>query len=199
LSGAAERAGAAAVMIVPPFYDALSLAGARTTAGVGRSDLPGAPATLTIREVVARTGVPAATLRVWETRHGFRAPARLASGHRRYTPADCEAIERVVAERAHGLSLRASIARVASRPVDADPSLFATLRRAQPALSPQVLPKRALTALSRAIEDEICARAERPLLFGAFQRERFYRASERPRRRDLLSVGRPGSAARSHS
>jgi MerR family transcriptional regulator, light-induced transcriptional regulator len=134
---------------------------------------------LTIREVVARTGVPAATLRVWETRHGFPAPTRLASGHRRYSPADCDAIERVVAERARGLSLQAAIARVLSAPVAAEPSLFAALRRARPALSPQVLPKRALTALSRAIEDEICARAERPLLFGAFQRERFYRASER--------------------
>jgi MerR family transcriptional regulator, light-induced transcriptional regulator len=136
-------------------------------------------ATLTIREVAARTGVSAATLRIWETRHGFPSPTRLASGHRRYSPADCDAIERVLGERAGGLSLQAAIARVASTRVDADPSLFAALRRAQPALSPQVLPKRALTALSHAIEDEICARAERPLLFGAFQRERYYRASER--------------------
>jgi DICT domain-containing protein len=36
-----------------------------------------------------------------------------------------------------------------------------------------------LLALSRAIEDESCARAERPLLFGSFQRERFYRQSQR--------------------
>ena len=137
------------------------------------------PATLTIREVAGRTGVPPATLRMWETRHGFPAPARLASGHRRYSPSDCEAIERVLAERARGLSLQAAIDRVVSTSVEADPSLFATLRRAQPALPPQVLPKRALTALSRAIEDEICARADRPLLFAAFQRERFFRASER--------------------
>jgi MerR family transcriptional regulator, light-induced transcriptional regulator len=137
------------------------------------------PATLTIREVAGRTGVPPATLRMWETRHRFPAPTRLASGHRRYSPADCEAIERVLAERARGLSLQASIERVVSTPVEADPSLFATLRRAQPALPPQVLPKRALTALSRAIEDEIRARADRPLLFAAFQRERFFRASER--------------------
>ena len=33
--------------------------------------------------------------------------------------------------------------------------------------------------MSRAIEDECLARAERPLLFGCFQRERFYRDSER--------------------
>jgi DICT domain-containing protein len=134
---------------------------------------------LTIREVARRTGVPAATLRMWEARHGFPAPARLASGHRRYSDADCLAIERVLAERERGLSLQASIDRVVSTPLEDKPSLFAALRRAQPALSPQVLPKRALTALSRAIEDEILARADRPVLFAAFQRERFYRASER--------------------
>ncbi len=136
-------------------------------------------ATLTIREVAGRTGVPPATLRMWETRHGFPAPTRLPSGHRRYSPSDCEAIERVLAERARGLSLQAAIDRVSSTPVEGDSSLFATLRRAQPALPPQVLPKRALIALSRAIEDEIRARADRPLLFAAFQRERFFRASER--------------------
>jgi DICT domain-containing protein len=137
------------------------------------------PAALTIREVARRTGVPAATLRMWETRHGFPAPTRLPSGHRRYSPADCEAIERVLAERARGLSLQAAIDRAVSTPADGEPSLFAALRRARPALAPQVLPKRALIALSHAIEDEVCARADRPLLFGCFQREEFYRASER--------------------
>ena len=137
------------------------------------------PATLTIREVARRTGIPAPTLRMWETRHGFPAPTRLASGHRRYSDADCLAIDRVRAERDRGLSLQAAIDRVVSSPLEAEPSLFAALRRAQPALAPQVLPKRALIALSRAIEDEILARADRPVLFAAFQRERFYRASER--------------------
>ena len=42
-----------------------------------------------------------------------------------------------------------------------------------------MLRKRVLLALSRAIEDESCAQAERPLLFGSFQRERFYRQSQR--------------------
>lgn len=135
--------------------------------------------TLTIREVAARTGVPAATLRMWETRHGFPVPTRRESGHRRYTPADCEAIERVLAERAGGRSLHAAIERVVSAPPGEDPSLFAALRRARPELAPQVLPKRALTALSHAIEDEVCARADRPLLFASFQREQFYRASRR--------------------
>ena len=137
------------------------------------------PATLTIREVARRAGVPAATLRMWETRHGFPAPTRLASGHRRYSEADCQAIERVLAERKRGLSLPAAIDRVVGTPLEGERSLFAALRRAQPALSPQVLTKRALTALSRAIEDEILALADRPVLFAAFQHERFYRASER--------------------
>ncbi len=46
--------------------------------------------------------------------------------------------------------------------------------------------KRTLIALSHAIEDECAARAERPLLFGSFQRERFYRDSE-PRWRELVT------------
>ena len=49
---------------------------------------------------------------------------------------------------------------------------------------PQVLRKSTLVALSRAIEHELLARAAAPVLFGAFQRERFYRALE-PRYRRL--------------
>ena len=134
---------------------------------------------LTIREVADRTGVSAAVLRIWETRHGFPEPERLASGHRRYSVADVEAIERVLAERERGRSLPAAIDHVRATPLEAEPSLFAALRSAQPSLAPQVLTKRALTALSHAIEDEIFALADRPVLFGAFQRVRFFRASER--------------------
>jgi DICT domain-containing protein len=39
------------------------------------------------------------------------------------------------------------------------------------------LSKKSLVALSHAIEDECCARAQQPLLFGGFQRDRFWRAS----------------------
>jgi MerR family transcriptional regulator, light-induced transcriptional regulator len=133
---------------------------------------------LAIGELVARTGVREATLRMWEQRHGFPAPERLASGHRRYREEDVELVQRVLRERAAGLSLGAAIARVraAARP---DPSIFAGLRRRRPELQPIVLRKPALLALTRAIEDESCAQAERGLLFGAFQRERFYRRSER--------------------
>ena len=143
-----------------------------------------APDALTIRDVARRTGVPAGTLRMWEARHGFPAPERLASGHRRYTPEDCEAIERVLAERRRGLALAAAIDEARAAPFAPDASLFATLRRVSPTLAPHVLPKRALVALSHAIEDECTARAEQVLLFVAFQRVRFYRASE-PRWREL--------------
>ena len=134
---------------------------------------------LTIRDVAARTGVPAGTLRMWESRFGFPSPQRLESGHRRYSAGDCDAIARVLAERERGLSLKAAIDRALAAEGEAGGSLFATLRAAQPALEPRVLPKPAMTALSRAIEDECAARAERSLLFVAFQRVAFYRAAER--------------------
>jgi DICT domain-containing protein/predicted DNA-binding transcriptional regulator AlpA len=140
----------------------------------------GAPAerTIAIGELAARTGVEEGTLRMWERRHGFPSPQRLGSGHRRYREADVERVLRVLRERAAGLSLAAAIARVA-QPDGAGQSVFAGLRARRPDLQPVVLRKRVLLALSRAIEDESCARAERPLLFGAFQRERFYRQSQR--------------------
>jgi DICT domain-containing protein len=133
---------------------------------------------LTIRDVARRTGVPSGTLRMWESRYGFPVPRRLSSGHRRFTDEDCEAILRVVAERDRGLGLRAAIDRVLASPAEPDESLFATLRRVSPALPAQVLPKPALIALSHAIEDECCARAQRAVLFASFQRESFYRAAE---------------------
>jgi MerR family transcriptional regulator, light-induced transcriptional regulator len=49
------------------------------------------------------------------------------------------------------------------------------------------LPKRSLIAISRAVEDESAYGATDLLLFGAFQRERHYRASE-ARWRDLASA-----------
>jgi DICT domain-containing protein len=142
------------------------------------SDAPG-DRSIPIGRLVARTGVSEGTLRMWERRHGFPTPERLASGHRRYRERDVELVAQVVRERDAGLSLAAAIARVRSSPAQADPSIFAGLRRRYPELQPVVLRKPVLLALSHAIEDESCARAERPLLFGSFQRERFYRQSER--------------------
>jgi DICT domain-containing protein len=45
-------------------------------------------------------------------------------------------------------------------------------------LQPQRLKKSTLIALSWAIEDECCARAESPMIFGSFQEERFFRAAQ---------------------
>ena len=132
----------------------------------------------TIGEVAARSGVPEGTLRMWERRHGFPAPSRLASGHRRYSEEEVELVRRVADARASGVTLAAAIERV--RDVDSEPpaSTYAALRRARPDLTPHTLVKPMMIALSHAIEDESLSRAERPLLFGSFQRERFYRQAE---------------------
>ena len=136
------------------------------------------PAELTIREVAARTGVNAATLRMWEQRYGFPEPERLESGHRRYTDEEVERVRRVARDRAAGLSIPAAIERSRSAVAEVEPSIYAGIRRRRPDLIPYLLPKRTLIALSHAIEDECVARAERPVLFGSFQRPRFYRHSE---------------------
>jgi DICT domain-containing protein len=49
---------------------------------------------------------------------------------------------------------------------------------------PLTLSKVGMYAVSRAIEDDVVARADRPILIGAFQRAAFWRASQ-PRWRDL--------------
>jgi DICT domain-containing protein len=130
-----------------------------------------------IGEVVSQTGVAEGTLRMWERRHGFPNPARLAGGHRRYSDEDLEAVRRIVAERAAGIALPVAIER-ARKPASAPPSLFASVRAAHPQLETQLLSRPAMLALSHAIEDECMARAERPLLFASFQHERYYREQE---------------------
>jgi DICT domain-containing protein len=130
-----------------------------------------------IGDVVDKTGVAEGTLRMWERRHGFPNPARLRSGHRRYSEQDLDAVQRIVAERAAGTTLPVAIER-AKRPVESSPSLFAWLRNERPELDPQLLSRPVMLALSHAIEDECLARAERALLFASFQRERYYRDQE---------------------
>ena len=134
---------------------------------------------LTMREMSARSGVNEATLRMWEVRHGFPKPRRVSSGHRRYSEADVARVRAVVRARERGLSLQAAIELAHDAGEQPPPSVYASLRARFPALEPQLLSKRAMLWMSHAIEDECLARAERPLLFGAFQRERFYRSSER--------------------
>ena len=50
---------------------------------------------LPIKDVAERTGIAAATIRMWEQRFGFPEPARTASGYRMYTEEDVEALRRV--------------------------------------------------------------------------------------------------------
>jgi DICT domain-containing protein len=137
----------------------------------------GRPDLLTIGDLADRTGVPPATLRSWEARHGFPVPVRQPSGHRRYDEGDVAVVLEVLRHRDSGFSLEAAV-RQATAGSEAGPrSIHAELRRRHPELTPQVLTKSSLVALSHAIEDECCARAEQPLLFGAFQRGRFLRDS----------------------
>jgi DNA-binding transcriptional MerR regulator len=149
---------------------------------------PGTP-DLTIGDLARRTGVTPAVLRTWESRHGFPHPQRLESGHRRYAESDVALIERVLRRRDAGIRLEVAIAEAAASRAPQTPSVFAELRRRHPHLAPHRLRKSTLLALSWALEDECCARAQRPVLFGAFQRESFYTSAE-PRWTELARVAR---------
>jgi MerR family transcriptional regulator, light-induced transcriptional regulator len=139
-------------------------------------DAPSGGRLLTISDLAERSGVAPATLRSWESRYGFPRPIRLAGGHRRYAEQDVAAVLEVLRHRSSGLGLEAAVRRATSEPLRSR-SVFAELRRQHPELVPQPLLKSSLLALSHAIEDECCARAEQPVLFGGFQRETFLRAS----------------------
>jgi DICT domain-containing protein len=93
-------------------------------------------------------------------------------------------VRQVARDRESGLSMKAAIDRARELASEPEVSIFAGVRRRRPDLQPYVLPKRTLIGLSHAIEDECGARAERPVLFASFQRERFWRDAE-PRWRDL--------------
>lgn len=147
---------------------------------------------LTISDLARRTGLTPATLRAWESRHGFPVPSRRASGHRRYDERDVVLVKEVLRRRDAGVRLEVAIADAsASRAVLTSPttSVFAELRRRHPHIAAQHLRKSSLLALTWAMEDECCARAQRPTLFAAFQEERFYRQAQ-PRWRELARTSR---------
>jgi MerR family transcriptional regulator, light-induced transcriptional regulator len=60
---------------------------------------------LPIRTVSALTGVNAITLRAWERRYGLIRPLRTPKGHRLYTPAHVEQIQRVLALTREGMAI----------------------------------------------------------------------------------------------
>jgi DICT domain-containing protein len=144
---------------------------------------------LSIGDVAARTGVPVGTLRTWEARYGVPAPQREIGGHRRYSTADVELVLETVRQRANGLAMPVAVERAKGQRQPSDSSVFAGLRNGHAELTVQSLRKPTLLALCRAIEDECCAQANRPLLFASFQRERHYRASE-GRWQDLAATAR---------
>ena len=133
---------------------------------------------LSIGALAERTGVPPTTLRSWENRYGFPRPIRAQGGHRRYPESEVAAVLRVLQHREAGFALEAAV-RLATTESRRPQSVYAELRRRHPELTPRTLSKGTLVALSRAIEDECCARAEQPILFGAFQRESFLRQAYR--------------------
>jgi len=133
---------------------------------------------LTIGELSERTGVAAATLRSWEQRYGFPAPARQGGGHRRYDDSQVAQVVEVARLRQAGLPVRTAIATARESGAPPARSFFAALRSTGAGLRSHTLGKPALQAVTSAIEDECLAQARRPVLIGAFQRARFFRQSE---------------------
>jgi MerR family transcriptional regulator, light-induced transcriptional regulator len=146
---------------------------------------------LSTAQLAARTGVPAGTLRMWESRYGFPAPARLPGGHRRYSEQDVAAVSDVVRLREQGLSLTAAVERTRRQELSPVNSVFAGLRRRRPEVAPSTLSKRIVLELTRAIEDEYCAHGAHGTLIACFQRERFYRIAQRR----WIELARTASAA----
>jgi len=150
-----------------------------------------ADAGLTIGDVVERTGVGAPTLRMWESRHGFPVPHRLASGHRRYDESIVAVVRDVQSRRAKGVRLDAAIAEAQAEAMNAatptSPSVYAELRQRHPGLAVNRLKKSTLLGLSWAIEDEFAAMSQQAYLFGAFQRAQHYE-SARPRWTELAKT-----------
>lgn len=139
---------------------------------------------LSIGTVAELTGVGVPSLRAWETRHGFPRPSRSEGTHRRYTADDVDAIRRVVEARRAGYSLEAAIASAGTGADRRPRSIYSAVRQRWPELPTRTISRRTMLAISRAVEDECCARAARPLLIAAFQTEAAY-ATARSRWREL--------------
>jgi DICT domain-containing protein len=92
-----------------------------------------------------------------------------------YTQEDVDMLRRAVGFRERGLSVPAALDRARALGGATDrPSIYGAIVSAETPVAPQVLRKRTLIAISRAIEDETMARAAGPVLFAAFQHVRNY-------------------------
>src|SRR4051794_26290467 len=112
---------------------------------------------------------------MWEQRYGVPEPGRASSGYRVYTEDDVDMLRRAVGFRERGLSVPAALDRARALGGATDrPSIYGAIVSAETPVAPQVLRKRTLIAISRAIEDETMARAAGPVLFAAFQHVRNY-------------------------
>ena len=80
---------------------------------------------VTIAQAALATGVPAATLRIWERRYGVPRPERTGGGYRTYGPRDLTAITRMRDLVAEGMSPSAAASVVADGGVSTiDPERF---------------------------------------------------------------------------
>ena len=111
-------------------------------------------------------------LRTWEARHGFpgRTGSRAGTAATTSPPSPSSSALR---RRDAGIRLEVAIAEAAASTA---PETLGVRGASPPtpALAPQRLRKSTLLALSWALEDECCARAESPMLWGAFQEQRFW-------------------------
>ena len=125
---------------------------------------------LAIKEVAERTGIAAATIRMWEQRYGFPEPERTPSGYRMYSEQDVDALRRVSTLRDTGLSVPAALERAKAASGSTDrPSIYGAIAGGDEPVPARHLRKRTLLEISRAIEDETLARAAGPVVIGAFQ------------------------------
>jgi DICT domain-containing protein len=131
--------------------------------------------TIGIGELARRTGLTQQVIRAWESRFEFPVPERTDGGRRVYAEADVDRLQRVVALKDSGVRLAQAIARVRGEEASGPLSVYGAIRQRHPYVESRVLRRDVLIAISHAIEDEAMSRASRPVVFGAFQRESFYR------------------------
>jgi DNA-binding transcriptional MerR regulator len=127
--------------------------------------------------LAARTGIAVPTLRAWERRYGLPVPVRLPGGHRRYTQRDVDTVNEIKERRNLGSRLSEAMMQAKARAEIPRSSILRTVEYLLGDVTPVVLSKPMLVTLSRAIEDEATARADRPVMVGTFQAEAYHHQS----------------------